>query len=276
MKKILLLLFVLSLDRTVFALGFDNANNKNFYDDSFRGWYAYEIIPDNKTQKNDEEKEEKKYTKPKIDWGRVWTMHPDEFNNLITDFQKWAIKEPTEDNLKDYLELQNIALERSKKFMSAFMYISQKYPHLSQEASYPVNTVGQDVLKEIKLNEQSEVLAEYRDNYALIYFYSSSCPYCVKQGPIIDYFTDKTGWNVVRVNIDENINAKLRFNIVTVPSIIIVSKQKNKWEMITSGIITFPDLRERIYRTILYMEGEKDINTFGRREFEESLIGGTK
>jgi conjugal transfer pilus assembly protein TraF len=245
-KKRLLCVLIFLVPTLCFCL---EAEKKPFYKDKGHGWYNYEDPePEIKKEKTEE------FKKPVINWDAVQTMPPKLLNSLITDVMDYAITFPTNENVKDFLRLQDVAINRSRAYMDTFMYVVQTNPELSKENELPTSRFGADEKHRQKQEQINRVLAESADDYALLYFYSPECGYCAKQEPVLEYFSRETGWIVKPVNVLLDQKAALRFNIEQTPSIVMINKNSPDWLLIASGIIPLPDLKERIARGITGQE----------------------
>ena len=54
----------------------------------------------------------------------------------------------------------------------------------------------------------------------------------------------------------------MRFNIQSVPSIILVERKTGNWMPVSNGLITYDDIQDRVYRTIKYLKGETNEKSF--------------
>lgn len=226
--------------------------NREFYQDRERGWYFYEKKP--VPEKKKDEKKEKKpvveeYHKPVIDWAAVMTMPPKKANKLMQDVMDYAITYPTKDNVENYYKLQNIMIKRSENFMATAMLVTQTNPELSDD-SYPASRVGQDAFSDQKKQKTDALLQRNADNYALLYFHSPMCGYCQKQTPILQAFADETNWTIKPVDITRDQHAALRFGVQSTPSLVMIKRNSNNWILISSGILSLPELKDRLARSI--------------------------
>ena len=291
LKQILLfnLCFILMFINSIFAFTVNDYNNKdtinNYYSDKYRGWFAYEEPPkDNKTEVDNktivrnipqqQPTENKRINKkPKINWDKVWNMHPDKFKKLLKDVETWAIMYPNEENVGNYLQLQKVAIDRSSRFMGSALLNVQKRPELSNRHSYPRTTFGQRAYAEAKLNIQKNTLEQYKEKYGLIYFFSPDCTYCKKQAYVLDYFINHTGWYVHYVDVTKHPDMKVRFNVQRWPSIFLAQRGSDNYIRLATGLTTFTGLRSRIHRTINYLEQKQKSYEFGQDDYMLKTMG---
>jgi conjugal transfer pilus assembly protein TraF len=208
LKIKLLIILIMAFAVAVYAAEPFKANTKkDFWTDRERGWYWYEQQPVEDELKEDNKTSKRPFQKPSVDWEAVWTMHPNDFSDLIDDVKHYAIMYPTQENVKDYLQMQSIALDRSKMFMNAATMVSQTNPDLSRESTFPVSTVGQNELHRQRQANTDSILQHNRDYYALLYFYSPTCSACTRQTPILEMFEQETGWYISRHALRHPIHA---------------------------------------------------------------------
>ena len=121
------------------ALGFLSAfraaaEETTFYQESKHGWFWYEDPPPE--QEKDLPAEQtigESHPPPSLDSYTIddlWTMHPDDFQNLLNVLQKKAVQAPTEPNILEYLTMQDIARRKALAYTNATMYVTQKYGEL--------------------------------------------------------------------------------------------------------------------------------------------------
>jgi conjugal transfer pilus assembly protein TraF len=241
-----------------------------YYSDSGKGWWWY--------QKEPEKKDEKERTKPKAKKARVfsdytydeiWNMHPDDFERFAEEQKKKAVQNPSEENVKDYYEVQEIARKKALAFTNVAQYVWQKYPELTTAKDYPIATPGNlSRVGQIR-EEKNRKLRDNREEFALVYFYRNYCGYCREQQSIIDWFTGATGWQVKRVNIDENSGLAGRFGVEATPSMILIQKGNQDFFPVSSGLITAEEIEEKTYRAVRLLKGEIIPEEFSLYDFQK-------
>ncbi len=231
-------------------------------------WYKYEV----EEEKSKEESETRKKTYPSIkDYTReeLWNMHPDDFQALLQEIQKKAVMTLKEEDVVEYQTMIYIANQKASAFAAVSGMVAQKNPGLTVESDVPVTAPG----RKAKVRQQNIALqtkiAMSQDNFALIYFYRVSCPYCAAQEKILDMFTEKYGWKVKGVDIEENPGLANQFNVEIVPFILLIQKGNEDSIPISSGVISLNDIEHRIYRGIRLLSGEVTPEQFHMYEFQD-------
>ena len=94
---------------------FMEENGKAYYGDAKRGWWWYEKIPLEKRDR-DEKVEDGKKRSPRLSdytMEELWNMYPDDFQAVLMAFQKKAVQVPSENNVREYYVVQDIARRKS-------------------------------------------------------------------------------------------------------------------------------------------------------------------
>lgn len=237
----------------------------SFYSERDKGWYKYEVTPkkeDEKQRKDDKTESAAVMPKPVIPWERVATMPVKAFSKLFDEVQDYAMTYRTLDNFNDYARLRRVMFERSIEFMNVSALWGQLNPEDSSEGWFPASGFGQEAyfmqVSEIRL----KYIRENRENFGLLYFFKQDCAFCEKQTPLIRYIEDESGWAIKAVDAGEYPEALLRFNIKSVPALVLVERAAGRWAPISAGLLTADQILERLYRTIKYLKGETDETDF--------------
>ena len=112
------------------------SSRAGYYSDSGKGWWWYE--------KPEKIEDEKTGDKPKqamsfkdVTYDQMWNMHPDQFKDFADTVKKKAVQTPTEENVKEYYQVQEIARKKALAFTNVAQYVLQKYPELTTRSGFP-------------------------------------------------------------------------------------------------------------------------------------------
>jgi len=246
-----------------------------FYDDTRHGWFWYEdplpVRDDSETKSESVEKPPRKL--PSLDnysIDQLWNMYPDDFQELLNVLQKKAVQAPTEQNIMEYLTMQDIARRKALAYTNATMYVTQKYSELfNVNHVYPTAGPGITARVRMQQNEIFQTISRAGNDHALLFFVSPGCGFCAKQAGILAYFKDKYGWQIKTVDISRNINAAARFNITITPTLLLIKKGQEKYMTVTSGVIALSELERKLYRAIRYLRGSTQGDNFLMYDFQK-------
>lgn len=195
-------------------------------------------------------------------------MHPDQFLELAENVKKQAVQRPTEENVKNYYEVQEVARKKALAFTNVAQYVWQKYPELSTKKDYPITTPGNLSRVAQISNERQRKLQESRNDFAMVYFSQHGCSYCAEQGKILEWFSKTTGWQVKEVNIQENPGFASKFNIETTPTIILIQKGKPDYFPVSAGVISSEEIEDKTYRAVRLLKGEITPEEYSLYDFQ--------
>lgn len=124
------------------------------------------------------------------------------FRAEFPKIQDRAIDDPTEDNVELYLRVQQVMVDKADQFSSVVRRVQTLMPELDEQQRTPSNKAAKSAVRTASSEALAKVLERLRGEIGLIYYFSSSCPYCAKQGPILDVLRRTTGLEVMAVSLD--------------------------------------------------------------------------
>lgn len=239
-----------------------------------RGFYRYEEpkvqeeIGDNSTKDNGT-----LFVMPQIPGEQeLSVMPPEKFAKLFKDVQDYTMSYRTLENFDKYAKLRAVMFKRSMEFMNVGTLWGQLNPEDSSETWFPTSGFGQASYKAQTDEIRSSYIQSNSEDFGLLYFYRTDCAYCAKQEPLISYFEEMSGWQVKRVNVYEMPEAMGRFNVKSVPTLILVERETGRWLLVSAGLMTVEEIEERIYRTIKYLKGESNEKDFSNPIRPDTLV----
>ncbi len=251
-----------------------------------RGWFWYDDpkkpeqpkVEAKKQQKEEPKKEEPKKEELKKEPKKEDKKEEFEFPVIkeAPEVVRQFLKEPTEENARKYLAWQYKYFEHLKKIgynlRNAYLrYADQIYP----VSGYPENVLESLTFLQQRDNLIAKHIASVRDKVGLIYFYSTDCPICQLQKPILLNFLEKHGLSARGVTdgmIDHtlpfpssnNIEIAEEYGVNSVPSILVVIAVDGRPKIHPLGVgLTSVDQMEAQIIRFMILEGlikEKDLN----------------
>ena len=125
----------------------------SFYQETKHGWFWYED-PAPRLKSNQNTLRLSRMNQRLLDIPRdvslapystetLWNMHPDDFQQLLNGLQKKAVQYPTEQNILEYLSIQDIARRKALAYANAAQYVTQKRADLFNiNQVYPTSSPG--------------------------------------------------------------------------------------------------------------------------------------
>lgn len=199
----------------------------------------------------------------------LWDMYPDDVVELEEDFRKKAVQHPTKENVKEHLYIKDLARRKAVAYTNSYMVALQENPDMNLERDLPMIPGAKAVMYKETESERRNKIAISRDDFALIYFASTTCSYCVEQDKILGYFKGRSNWTIKKVDKDMNPEMASRFNVTMTPSLLLIRKGRDDFMHITSGIISLTDLEDRVFNGIRLMNNETKPENYTVREFQK-------
>jgi len=203
------------------------------------GWFFYrDSGKAREAAKKNIEKDQKPMEKP---------LTAEEMKKEAERLLSKAVIEPSETNLKEYMEYQKKMLNLADRFAVVWQRVLMKYPELY--ASVSTEGVNEEIEKSVM---------RLREKAGLFFIYSSTCPHCQKEALVIEDFKRKYDFIVIPISIDGGIlpgfpdtrydnGISSRLGIQSVPAIFLAYPGEDRFEHIGTGFIPLPDLERRLY-----------------------------
>ncbi|MDD2467238.1 MAG: conjugal transfer protein TraF [Desulfobulbus sp.] len=249
----------------------------SFYQESKHGWFWYEDPAPVEEDREEPAPEPKASVSMSRDVSlahysteTLWNMHPDDFQQLLNGLQKKAVQYPTEQNILEYLSIQDIARRKALAYANATQYVTQKRADLFNiNQVYPTSSPGAVARVQMQQEEIAGTIREAGKDHALLFFAAAGCGFCDKQAQILAYFVDKYGWQVKLVDMEREPNIALRFNITTTPTLLLIRQDRAASMPIAAGVTTLPEIERNLYQAIRSMRGDTSMESFTTYDFQK-------
>lgn len=245
------------------------AEAPDYYRDVKMGWWWYRDPPKEDLKKEEPKPEKKSRRIPSLkgySQEQLWKMHPDDFQELLMDFQKKAVMQLTEESVNEYLVMQEIASKRSLAYANVAAYVQQKNPQLGVP-EYSLATPGMVASTRTRNDEMERRIHAAKNDYALLYFYSPECEFCRAQDGILRYFQEKYGWEIRAYEMTSSLAARL--NVTIAPSTVLIYRNSRDYIPVSAGVMSLTDIEHRLYRGIKLLSGENTPRNFSLYEFQK-------
>ncbi len=168
-----------------------------------------------------------------------------------------AILNPTSENVRAYITLQNQISAQANQFSKTWQAVLLSYPQLDYSLQHPTNNIAKQVYLDQKQQDETKAIQQLAQHSGLFFFYRSSCPYCQRFAPIVKNFSQRYGISVVPITTDgvalpefPNSHADQgqseRFNITQEPALFTVDPYTHQAVPVGYGLMSEDELRERI------------------------------
>lgn len=261
MKPISVLFIIFTCIHYSSAVSADDA----FYKSREKGWFWHETTPEpvkevapntEDEQRQESEKSSKLMEQEMIEINAEW------LKENIPILKMKAINNPTTENLGAFYSAQRIMIDMSSQFATKTTdYFRKEGNFLSEEHRRPTESFMLSNFKRQRQEQSKPVLAKIGKKGGLWFFYSSTCPYCQKQLPLMKILTDYYEVDVLYVSLDggvipgipeENVvydttgQVAMDFNIQVTPTTVLVSNDGQSFELIAQGAASLDKIQNQL------------------------------
>lgn len=182
-----------------------------------------------------------------------------------------AVMDPTEPNMKAYLEANTLMLAKSAMFADVWKRTVWTNPEFDYRAVQPTANFAVNDLKNARNDAKASWLRSIAKDFGLVFFFRSDCPYCKLQAPILQMMATSYGVEVLPISMDGGPlegfpNAKpdngisMRLSqgrgITMVPTLYLVSRETREAVLLGAGIMAIDEIIERVHVLTRLKPGE--------------------
>ncbi|MBM6929008.1 conjugal transfer protein TraF [Parasutterella secunda] len=174
-----------------------------------------------------------------------------------------AVMDPTEENLKGYLAINTLMLEKSTVFAQRWKETLWANPGFDHTVIHPNANFAQVALKDEKKLAKEASLKSLASQAGLVVLVQAECSFCSMMAPVMTNLSAQTGISVLPVSIKGDVsndwpNAKpdngivkrlmtLSSSVPTVtPAVFLVDRTGQNAQLIASGALSLEDLKDRL------------------------------
>lgn len=240
MIKILNLIFIILLN-LYSAEDMQYTNSKNGLTHPFFG-YREEIIKE----------ENKNEVKKSVDIPKnLDKMTTDEISKLIEDSKKIAVSFPTDENIHNYIQLQNHATKKSEDFAIKWQQALLKDSSLDLSATAAKSTFARNASTADKTRKRANFWKENINNIGIVAFFDEKEKEVnTAQNKVLFFLTQDYPKLAIRTIFKEEHSSLIKEHGVGItPDIFIVYKDENanaNWYRIKTGLTTKNEILDNI------------------------------
>jgi hypothetical protein len=263
----------------IITAGFDLQAQGTYFDSQEKkGFYNYEVkkkvVPENKKKPTSKKINEMSFP-PKLQMStkELMTMHPDKFTNLLDDYHKKAMTTLSVEDAGNVYRMQKIALARARGYSNVMSILAQK-----EVAGYdqvmPTTKPGIYASARLKKSVEHNYISNKIDNYALIYFYQDGCQSCIAQSMINKELIKEIDIKIKKIDVKNRRHSKLisMLKITSTPTMYLIKKGEPGEMQIASGVVSVPNIINRLYKTIRLLERDSSPQNFNLNAKDEGTV----
>lgn len=169
-----------------------------------------------------------------------------------------AVMNPSDSNLKDYLELWTAVQDKGSVFADNWRRVVWQNPDLDYTLKRPANNSAIKVYDNARTQDEEAQLKMIAKEHGLIFFFRSDCPYCHKMAPSLKAMANQYGIEVLPVSVDGKglpdfprpVDGRAQaaaWGIERVPALFIGSKETGDHAPIGFGLMSVSEILNRVF-----------------------------
>lgn len=193
---------------------------------------------------------------PKIDVTKMKTSK--EVREALETLKDRAVMEPTEQNIKDYVEAQQYVFEKGSVFADTWRRVVWTNPELDYTLRRPVNNSAIRSYDTQRDQSESAHLKMLAKEHGLMFFFRSDCPFCHQLAPTLKNLSRQYGIEILPVSLDggglpdfprpkANSGQAASLGIQRVPAVFIASRKTGDMAPIGYGVMSMSEIINRIF-----------------------------
>ena len=232
----------------------------SYWRDRERGWFWYDDPP---PERNDGPKPKPKaiptITAPTASKKPSELVEFAALQKRVEDLRNIAIINPSEQNIRNYLNIQNFVIEKASTFADVAQRVIWATPELDPTVTgRPVNAKALEVFDREQAGARTNTVAQLAQTHALFFFFRSDCPYCHQFAPLLKDFEAKFGLRIIPISVDGGGLPEFRsprvdngiartLDVRQVPALFLAEPRNGKITPLGYGVLSESELLERIY-----------------------------
>lgn len=169
-----------------------------------------------------------------------------------------AVDDPSPDNVRTYLLLQRVAMDRASRFSDVASQVVTGDPLLDEHADFPTGTrIAQDMQRQGQALADA-MLSELAGSVGLAFFYRADCPYCAMQVGVLRTLSHLHGFEILPISLDgrrmpgnpfpayrTDRGEAAQLGITRTPALVLM-RPPDGMEPVAYGLVALAELKERM------------------------------
>src|SRR3990167_1399042 len=234
------LLSLASFSQQIFAYS-------DYYNESPTGWHWNNVDDKTITPKN---KKEDFKNNPIAQMNRI--------HYLLNYYKDRALLNPTVENIKNYLVMQNMIMQQSTLFSQNWQKTMLLYPEFNYGISHPTDSAISELSQSNLHDNEIKVVKSMTQHMGLLFFYNGNNPLSSEMMKTVSTFSHQYGFSSIAVSVDGKvIQSDMPFKInhgqaeslgiKALPALVLVDPKTHWHNVISYGYASSDDLLSDCY-----------------------------
>lgn len=230
----------------------------NFYENELEGWFAYKDV--NLTEKRDVNetlnfpagKKSKKIVEIPDE---LEELSAKEFEALITEAKEISTMNPTKNNVKNFIILQNFVQKKADALTDTWGEVMLENPELDISVNIAKTAFAKGALTETENTKKRDFFSKFSKFITVVMFYDGNKKeVSSKQDDVMNFIMyDYPQMNQLKININNEkaieLFSKLKISSERLPDIwmMVDYRGKQSWKRVAIGLSTQDKILNKIY-----------------------------
>jgi conjugal transfer pilus assembly protein TraF len=189
----------------------DSDKPNGYWRDTWRGWHFYELPepPPPVPTRTPSPPKPVDHARPAPPAPPAAPARPaellafEQLQRALEDARHIAIMQPTEPNVRRYMQLEAAVTNRASAFADMAQRIAWADPALDPTVQgRPVNARALEVFDHLQSAGRGRSVAALAADHVLLFFFRGDCPYCHAFAPTLEAFQQRHGLKVLAISLD--------------------------------------------------------------------------
>jgi conjugal transfer pilus assembly protein TraF len=170
-----------------------------------------------------------------------------------------AILEPTPENVKSYIEAQEVVMNRASTFSDVWRRVIWQNPDVNYELKRPANNAAIKTFDDMHQAAEVQTTNSFGKDWGLFFFFRSDCPYCHRMAPMLKMFSSTYNLAILPISEDggglpefpnpqvDKAGVAKQLGLDVVPALVLGNVKDHRMIPIASGMVSAQDILQRIY-----------------------------
>lgn len=258
LKKLVFACLLTSLSMTGFAeqpakhdKAYEKKEGVEFLEKKAEGWFFYKDLPPEVKERLKKEamKEAQKEEEPvgSVKW----------FQKNLPELRAKAQDNPTEANVKAYLIMERLMMEKAKRYAMMTQKVVMQNPYLNFRTYNPGTIHGKRAQRAVNNIEKENLVRSLNKRFGIWFFFNGGDPVAEAQAKDINEFTSLTQIKVLKISLNgEGLNTpgfgkfeqdngiSKEFDFVASPTMYIYDSKKEEFTHFSNGALNDSEMLE--------------------------------
>ena len=171
------------------------------------GWFWYEALPEPAPPPKEPEPPKVEAAPPPVPAAPAAPPGPEPLSTAwfrleLDRFRDRAIDQPTPENVRAYLYLQKVMLDRADSFARVSQQVAAADPYLDAVTERPLSPFAANATSAEATARRGEVLRALAESTGLLFVVDSACSVCVRQADVLVSAQRQYGFALLTVSLD--------------------------------------------------------------------------